>query len=57
MGFQAGIGGANPTDDNYSPMWKLSFITWKDPAQARVLETQADINKMLADGLVTLEPA
>jgi hypothetical protein len=57
MGFKAGIGAANPDDTNYSPMWKISFITWNDPMQARVLETQADINKALADGLITLEPA
>jgi hypothetical protein len=57
MGFQAGIGGANPTDENYSPMWRISFITWKDPSQARILETKADINKMLTDGSITLEPA
>ncbi|MGI0048465.1 MAG: DUF7482 domain-containing protein, partial [Nitrososphaera sp.] len=37
--------------------WKITFITWKDPSQARVLETQADINRMLADGAITLEPA
>lgn len=57
MGFQAGIGGANPEDANYSPMWRISFITWNDPSQARVLETQADINMMLEKGLITLEPA
>jgi len=57
MGFQAGIGGANPDDQNYSPMWRISFITWKDPSQARILETQADINRMLEQGLITLEPA
>jgi hypothetical protein len=57
MGFQAGIGGANPDDANYSPMWRISFITWKDPSQARVLETTADINKAVAEGSVTLEPA
>lgn len=57
MGFQAGIGGANPTDENYSPMWRISFITWKDPTQARILENKADINKMLTDGSIALEPA
>jgi hypothetical protein len=57
MGFQAGIGDANPDDANYSPMWKISFLTWKDPSQARVLETKADINKAVAEGSVTLEPA
>ncbi len=57
MGFQAGIGGANPDDANYSPMWRINFITWKDPSQARVLETMADVNKALTSGLATLEPA
>ncbi len=57
MGFQAGIGGANPDDENYSPMWRITFITWKDPSQARILETQADINRMVEQGLITLEPA
>jgi hypothetical protein len=29
MGFQAGIGEAAPGDQNYSPMWFISFIEWK----------------------------
>ena len=57
MGFQAGIGAANPDDANYSPMWKISFITWNDPSEARVLETMADVNRALAAELITLEPA
>jgi hypothetical protein len=57
MGFQAGIGGANPTDENYSPMWKISFIEWKDPASARLLETIADIGVVSENGLVTITPA
>jgi hypothetical protein len=46
MGFQAGIGGANPGDVNYSPMWRISFINWNDPGQAKVLETLQDITKV-----------
>jgi hypothetical protein len=58
MGFQAGIGSANPDDPSkYSPMWKIGFIEWKDPSQARVLENQNDINMMLEKGLITLTPA
>jgi hypothetical protein len=57
MGFQSGIGAANPDDENYSPMWKISFIEWKDPSQARVLENLNDINMMLQSGLITLTPA
>jgi hypothetical protein len=57
MEFQAGIGAANPDDANYSPMWKIGFIEWKDPSQARVLENMNDINTMLQKGLITLTPA
>jgi hypothetical protein len=57
MGFQSGIGAANPDAENYSPMWKISFIEWKDPSQARVLENLNDINMMLQRGLITLTPA
>lgn len=57
MGFQAGIGGANPTDTNYSPMWRISFIEWNDPASARLLETIADINAVGEEGMITVTPA
>jgi hypothetical protein len=57
MGFQAGIGSAGPTDTNYSPMWTISFIDWKDPSQARVLETLDDIAAMQQAGLITITPA
>jgi hypothetical protein len=58
MGFQSGIGSANSDDpEKYSPMWKIGFIEWKDPSQARVLENQNDINMMLQKGLITLMPA
>lgn len=57
MGFQAGIGGANPTDKNYSPIWKISFNEWKDPSKARLLETESDIKAMSDAGLLTVTPA
>jgi hypothetical protein len=57
MGFQAGIGAANPSDSNYSPMWRISFIEWKDPSQARVLETLDDIGAVQQAGLITITPA
>lgn len=57
MGFQAGIGAANPTDKNYSPMWKISFNEWKDPSKARILETLDDIIAMQKAGMITITPA
>ena len=57
MGFQSGIGAANPDDTNYSPMWRISFIEWKDPSKARILENMHDIAAMQAAGLITVIPA
>ncbi len=57
MGFQAGIGAANPTDSNYNPMWLIQFIEWKDPSQARVLQTLSDIRTMQGSGLIEIMPA
>ncbi len=57
MGFQAGIGAANPTDSNYSPMWKISFNQWKDPSKARILETVSDITALRQSGMITVTPA
>jgi hypothetical protein len=57
MGFQAGIGAANPTDKNYSPMWKISFNEWKDPSKAKILETVGDIVTMQKSGMITISPA
>ncbi|MGH9979546.1 MAG: DUF7482 domain-containing protein [Nitrososphaeraceae archaeon] len=57
MGFQAGIGETAPGDQNYSPMWLISFIEWNDPSQARVLETVNDIAAVQQAGLTTVTPA
>jgi hypothetical protein len=57
MGFQAGIGAANPTDKNYSPMWKISFNEWKDPSKARILETIDDVVAMQKSAMITITPA
>ena len=57
MGFQSGIGEAAPTDANYSPMWLISFIEWKDPSQAKILETLDDIFAMQEAGTITITPA
>jgi hypothetical protein len=57
MGFQAGIGSANPTDKNYSPMWKISFNEWKDPSKATILQTLDDVITMQKNGMITITPA
>jgi hypothetical protein len=52
MGFQAGIAAAAPGDQNYSPMWRIFMIGWKDPASAKLLETRADIDSIQKAGLI-----
>ncbi|CDI06035.1 DUF7482 domain-containing protein [Candidatus Nitrosotenuis uzonensis] len=57
MGFQAGIAAGAPGDANYSPMWRIFMIGWKDPASAAVLETIDDINAYKKAGLINVELA
>jgi hypothetical protein len=38
-------------------MWKISFNEWKDPSQARVLETLNDMVAMQKAGMITITPA
>ncbi len=38
-------------------MWLISFIEWKDPSQANILETLDDIAEMQEAGMITLTPA
>jgi hypothetical protein len=57
MGFQAGIGAANTDDASYSPMWRISFIEWKDPSKAKILENVNDITAMTQAGMISTTPA
>jgi hypothetical protein len=57
MGFQPGIGHAGPTDENYSPMWRINFAEWNDPSQAKLLQTLADLNDAREKGLLSIAPA
>jgi hypothetical protein len=57
LGFQPGIAAAAPGDPNYSPMWRIFVIDWKDPASASVLETIQDINAYKKAGLIDVNLA
>ena len=57
LGFQAGIASAALGDDTYSPLWRISVVTWKESVKASVLETIADINAKKSTGDVTIELA
>ena len=52
MGFQAGIGASAPGASNYSPMWRIFMIGWKDPSSAQLLETRGDIDFYQKEGKI-----
>ena len=57
LGFQAGIAASGPGDANYSPMWRIFMISWKDPANALLLETVDDFNAFKKAGLIDINIA
>jgi len=57
LGFQPGIAASAPGDETYSPMWRIHLIEWNDPESAKILETKADIDEFLSEGLITVNLA
>ena len=57
MGYQASIAGSNIGDIQYSPMWRINALTWKDPSQAKFLINSNDLFSATADGMVTTKIA
>ena len=54
LGFQAGIASGARGDSNYSPMWRINVITWKDPTMASLLENISDITAYKSAGKIDI---
>jgi hypothetical protein len=57
FGFQEGISGAQLGDTTYSPICKISIVTWTNPQNATLLENMNDINFEQSQGTITVQPA
>ena len=57
LGFQAGIASGAQGDENYSPMWRINVINWKDPTNASLLENISDINAYKKAGKIDVSLA
>jgi hypothetical protein len=57
FGFQEGITDILAGDSSYSPICKVSMITWEDPQTATLLENMDDINSAESSGSITVQPA
>ena len=54
LGFQADVFDNPPGTPGYSPLRRLNVVTWKDPAQARLLTSAADVLAAQTAGEVTI---
>ncbi len=54
LGFQADVFDNPPGSDGYSPLRKLSVVTWVDPANARELKSTTEIVQAEQAGEVTI---
>lgn len=57
QGFQPPVSPVNLEDENYSPIWRIYFVAWKDPQQSQVIQTMSDLNQMRKAGLIEITPA
>jgi hypothetical protein len=57
FGYQEGISSAQPGDSTYSPICKVSIISWKDPQNAKILENKNDIDYEISTGNITVQEA
>ena len=57
QGFQPPLSPVNLDDENYSPMWRILFVAWKDPQLTRVVQTMFDLDQMIKAKLIQIIPA
>ena len=57
FGYQEGISNTQPGDSTYSPICKVSIITWNDPQNAKILENTNDIDAEKLIGDITIQNA
>lgn len=46
--------GPNNTDPDYTPLWRVSLVTWANPARAHTLKSEDEVKTAAAAGEVTL---
>lgn len=57
LGYQPGIAASALGDKNYSPMWRIFLVEWKEPQEAKLLETKSDIDEFNKQDVLTVSIA
>jgi hypothetical protein len=55
FGYQPDVFDAPPGTPEYSPLRLVNVVTWKDPSQARLLKSAAEVRQAEAQGEITIE--
>lgn len=56
MGFQPQVVDSIPGTAKYSPLWRVNVVEWKDPTNATILGSEADVLAAASNGQVTITP-
>jgi len=56
LGFQPNVVDSIPGQPNYSPLWKVNLVEWKDASTATVLGSESQIMDAFNSGKVTITP-
>ena len=55
LNFQADVFENTPDDAGYSPLRRITFVTWKNESQAKELKSVVEIQQLAGQAAVTLE--
>jgi hypothetical protein len=53
--FQADVFENSPADAGYTPLRRITFVTWKDESQAKELKSAVEIQTLAGQGALSLE--
>jgi len=56
LGFQPNVVDSIPGQPNYSPLWKVNLVEWKDASNATILGSESDIMNAFDAGKITITP-
>src|SRR5712691_11189304 len=56
LGFQPTVGNAQPGDVNYSPLWKINIVEWKNGVTPTKLKSEKEVLDAKAKGDLTVTP-
>ncbi len=54
LGFQPNVADSQPGDGNYSPLWRVNMVEWKQAVTPRELKSEAEISTAQANNELTV---